>query len=282
LPLTQLFLLAAFAAGLLALATMPREEEPQIKVPLVDIAVNADGLRGPDAVELITKPLEAIVKGINGVEHVYSETQDDRALVTARFLVGTSEDDAILRMQAKVRANLDRIPTGTPEPLVVGRGINDVAIVTLTLSPKPEAASRWTDAGLYQLADKLRTELIKVDNVGLAYIAGGAPPQIRVEPDPERLALFGVTLQQLSAKLQGANRSFLAGSVRDAGVERSVAVGQTLSGVPDVGLLLVTTRNGEPVYVRDVARVIAGPATVEHRAWNFVPTRPERGNAPRQ
>ncbi len=270
-PLTPLFLLAAIAAGVLALATIPREEEPQISVPLVDIAVNADGLRGADAVELITRPLEAIVKGVNGVEHVYSQTQDDRVLVTARFLVGTSEDDAILRVQAKVRANYDRLPTGIAEPLIVGRGINDVAIVTLTLAPRPDAAGRWTDAALYQLADKLRSELIKVDNVGLSYIAGGAPPQLRIEPDPEKLALYGVTLQQLSAKISGANRSFLAGAVRDGGGERSVSAGQTLSGVPDIGLLLVTTRDGRPVYVRDVARVVSGPAPVEYRVWNFAP-----------
>ena len=270
-PLTPLFLMAALAAGLIALVTIPREEEPQISVPMVDIMVNADGLKAPDAAELVTKPLETIVKGINGVEHVYSETQDDRVMVTARFFVGTSEDDAILRVQAKIRANYDRIPTGIPEPLIVGRGINDVAVATLTLSPKPEAAARWTDKDLYQLADRLRTELIKVDNIGLSYIAGGSSEQIRVEPDPEKLSLFGVTLQQLVAKVRDANRSFLAGSVRDAGIERTVAAGQTLSGVPDIGLLLITTRDGRPVYVRDVATVVTGSAPVEHRAWTFTP-----------
>ena len=121
------------------------------------------------------------------------------------------------------------------------------------MSPKPEAAQRWNDKDLYQLADRLRSELIKVDNIGLSYISGGTSEQIRVEPDPEKLALFGVTLQQLVAKVRDANRSFLAGSVRDAGIERSVAAGQTLSGVPDIGLLLITTRDGRPVYVRDVA-----------------------------
>jgi multidrug efflux pump subunit AcrB len=269
--LTPLFLLAALAAGLLALATIPREEEPQISVPLVDIAVNADGLRAPDAAELVTKPLEAIVKGIDGVEHVYSQTQDDRVLVTARFKVGTIEDDAILRVSSKIRANFDRIPTGIPEPLIVGRGINDVAIVTLTLSPTHEAAGHWTGTDLTRLADKLRTELIKVDDVGYSYVAGGVPPQIRVEPDPEKLALYGVTLQQLAAKVQGADRSFLAGDVRDAGTERTVAAGQTLSGIPDIGLLLLTTRDGRPVYVRDVAKIVSGPAPVEHGAWDISP-----------
>ncbi len=270
-PLTPLFLIAAIVSGLIALMTIPREEEPQISVPMVDIMVNADGLKAADAVELVTKPLEAIVKGINGVEHVYSQTQDDRVMVTARFFVGTSEDDAILRVQAKIRANYDRIPIGIPEPLIVGRGINDVAIVTLTLSPKPEAAARWNEKALYQLAERLRTELIKVDNIGLSYISGGTPEQIRVEPDPEKLALFGVTLEQLVAKVRGANRSFLAGTVRDAGTEPTVAAGQTLFGVPDIGLLLITTRDGRPVYVRDVAKVVVGATPLDHRVWSFTP-----------
>ena len=132
------------------------------------------GCAAPDAVELVTKPLETIVKGIDGVEHVYSQTEDDRVMVTARFLVGTKSDDAILRVHEKIRANLDRIPVGIPEPLIVGRGINDVAVTVLTLSPKPEAAERWTDKDLYELADKLRAELMKVDSIGLTYISGGA------------------------------------------------------------------------------------------------------------
>ena len=225
-------------------------------------------MRGPDAVELVTKPLEAIVKGIDGVEHVYSQTEDDRVMVTARFLVGTKSDDAILRVHEKIRANLDRIPVGIPEPLIVGRGINDVAVTVLTLSPKPEAADRWTDKDLYELADKLRAELTKVDSIGLTYISGGAAQQIRVEPDPEKLSLFGVTLQQLVAKVKDANRSFLAGQVRDAGIVRSVAAGQTLSGIPDIGLLLISTRDGRPVYVKDVAAVVIGPNAAEHRVWN--------------
>ncbi|WP_395018712.1 efflux RND transporter permease subunit [Dongia sp.] len=270
-PLTPLFLLAALAAGLIALLTIPREEEPQISVPMVDILVQADGLKGPDAVELVTKPLEEIVKSINGVEHVYSQTVDDRVMVTARFLVGTSEDDAILRVHEKIRANYDKIPNGIPEPLIVGHGINDVAIVVLTLAPKPEAAARWTAKDLYEVADQLRAELVKTDNVGLTYIVGGDAQQIRVEPDPERLALYGVTLQQLIAKVQGANRSFLAGGVREAGTTFSVAAGQTLGGVPDIGLLLVTTRDGRPVYVRDLAAVVVGPSPQEHRVWNLAP-----------
>ena len=183
-PLTPLFLLAALAVGLIALLVIPREEEPQISVPMVDIRVTADGLKGPDAVELVCKPLESIVKGIDGVDHVYSQTQDDRVMVTARFLVGTKAEDAILRVHEKVRANMDRIPVGIPEPLIVGRGINDVAIVVLTLSPKPEVADRWTDKDLYQVGNELRAELMKVDNVGLTYISGGSPSRSASSPIP--------------------------------------------------------------------------------------------------
>jgi multidrug efflux pump subunit AcrB len=269
-PLTPLFLMAAIVFGLIALMVIPREEEPQISVPMVDIFVQADGLKAPDAAELVTKPLEEIVKGIAGVEHVYSQTQDDRVMVTARFLTGTSEDDAILRVHAKLRANYDRLPLGIPEPLIVGRGINDVAIVTLTLSPKPQAANRWNEKDLRALAGKLQAELTKVDNVGLTYVSGGTENEISVQPDPEKLSLFGVTLQQLEAKIQGANRSFLAGSLRQDGRMFEAVAGRTLSGVPDIGLLLVTTRDGRPVYVRDLAKVIIGPSPAEHHVWSML------------
>ncbi|MEQ1651294.1 MAG: efflux RND transporter permease subunit [Hyphomicrobium sp.] len=267
-PLTPLFLLAGLALGLIALFALPREEEPQISVPLVDIFVTTDGLKAEDAVKLVTEPIETIVKAINGVEHVYSNTVDDRVVVTARFLVGTSSDEAILRVHEKVRGNFDRIPTGIPEPLIVGRGIDDVAIVTLTLAPKPNVKA-IDDAGLYHMAQDLQVELAKLSDVGLSYIVGGRPDQIRIEPDPERLSLYGITLAQLVGKVQEANRAFLAGRIRENNRSLSVAAGQTLQGIPDVGLLLLSARDGRPVYVRDVANIIVGAKPLEQRAWNF-------------
>ncbi|PWC41703.1 efflux RND transporter permease subunit [Azospirillum sp. TSO22-1] len=270
-PLTPLLLLASLVLGAVALVSLPREEEPQISVPMVDIQVRADGLKADDAVELVTKPLEAIVKGIDGVEHTYSQTQDDGAVVTARFKVGTPSDEAILRVHEKVRANLNRIPLGIPEPLIVGRGINDVAILTLTLAPRPEAADRWDAAALRAVADGLLAELVKVEDVGLTTIAGGRPDQIRVEPDPERLALYGVTLNQLVDKVRNANRSFQVGAVRAGGGSLPVVAGQTLQGVADIGLLLITTHDGRPVYVKDVAGIVAGARPDESRAWHLAP-----------
>ena len=274
-PLSPLFLIAALMAGLLALATIPREEDPQIHVPMVDVMVSTDGLRAADGAELVTKPLEIILRAIPGVEHIYSTTVDNHVIVTARFVVGTNEDKAVLLVNDKIHDNLNHIPIGIPEPLIVGRGIDDVAIVTLTLTPKPDAAARWDAAGLTQLAQKLQGELIKIPNVGLTYIAGEDQEQIRIEPDPEKLMLYGVTLQQLVARVQEANETFSAGAVRGDGQMDGVQAGQTLSGIPDIGLLLVTTRDNRPVYVRDVAQVVFGPAPEESRV--FALTRQGRG-----
>jgi multidrug efflux pump subunit AcrB len=269
-PLTPLFLFASLIVGIVALVTLPREEEPQISVPMVDIHVRADGLRAEDAVKLVTEPLETIVKSIDGVEHVYSQTRDDGAMVTARFLVGTSSDAAILRVHEKIRANLDRIPVGVPEPLIVGRGIDDVAIVVLTLSPRPDAAAHWTANGLSRVVRELQVELAKLDDIGLTYIVGGQGEEIRIEPDPEKLSLYGVTLQQLATKVTGANRSFDAGTIRDGSRQVALEAGQTLQTPAEIGNILLTARDGRPVYVRDVANILVSSDSAEHRVSNIL------------
>jgi multidrug efflux pump subunit AcrB len=248
--LTPLFILAALAAGLVALISLPREEEPQISVPLVDIHVMAQGLKAEDAVKLVTEPLEVIVKGINDVEHVYSSTRDDAAMVTARFEVGTRSEDAILRVHDKVRANIGAIPVGIPEPLIVGRGIDDVAILTLTLSSETQTANDLT-----RIARTLQTEVAKTADVGLTYLVGDAQDAIRIEPDPDRLALYGVTLQQLAGKVSQANRTLNTGKLRDQGQMVDLVAGETLTAPSEVANLLLTTRDGRPVYVSDVATV---------------------------
>lgn len=265
--LTPLFILAALAAGLLALTALPREEEPQISVPMVDIHVQAQGLQAEDAVKLVTEPLEGIVKGIGGVEHVYSSTRDDAAMVTARFAVGTNEDEALLRVHDKLRANLDRIPLGIPEPLVIGRGIDDVAILSLTLSSAPGQAVAAGD--LTRIARALQTEVAKTENVGLTYLVGDAPDAIQIQPDPDKLALYGVTLQQLAQKVGQANRTLAAGTLRDGGQEIALVAGQTLIAPAEVARLLLTTRDGRPVYVADVAQVAYVADTSDHIVANL-------------
>ncbi|CDK98074.1 putative cation/multidrug efflux pump of the AcrB/AcrD/AcrF family [Magnetospirillum gryphiswaldense MSR-1 v2] len=268
-PLTPLLLLASLAVGFIALSALPREEEPQISVPMVDIMVAANGLKAVDAAELVTKPLEDIVKGIDAVEHVYSQTGDDQVVVTARFQVGTSEDAAILRVHEQVRANLRALPHGMAEPLIVGRGINDVAILVLTIAAKPAQAERWNDNALYNLAEELQHELVKVDDVGQSYMVGGRRDQVRVEPDPEALALYGITLNQLVTKIENANRSFMVGHVQQAGQHLPVVAGQTLNSIPDIGNLLLLAHDGRPVYVKDVAQVVVDGEKPQAREWHI-------------
>jgi multidrug efflux pump subunit AcrB len=262
-PLTPLIMLAALAMGILALLLVPREEEPQISVPMVNVHVTAPGLKSADAVRLVTEPLETILKAIDDVEHVYSRTLDDRVMVTARFEVGTSSDAAILRVHEKVRANMDRIPQGIPEPLIVGRGIDDVAIVTLTLAGEPGSPHGAGD--LTRIARELRTELAKVPDVGLTYIVGEAQEAIRIAPDPERLALFGVTLQQLAGKVAAANRTLDTGLLRDGGEQIGLVAGRSMVAPAEIAGLLITTRDNRPVYVADVAEVSFVEDMAEHR-----------------
>ncbi len=253
-PLTPLILLTSFAVGMLALASLPREEEPQISVPLVNIHVQAAGLKADDAVRLITKPLENIVKAIDQVEHVYSSTRDNQVLVTARFMVGVQSEIAILRVHDKIRANMNRIPVGIPEPLVIGRGINDVAIVALTFSPIP-GQDGMNANDLTRIVREVEFEMAKVDEVGLTYIVGETREALRVAPDPEKLALYGITLQQLVGKVQGANSSIPVGTVRSEGQQTAFILGKTLATPSEIGNLKLTSRDGRPVYVRDVAEV---------------------------
>jgi multidrug efflux pump subunit AcrB len=268
-PLTPLFLLAALILGIVALATLPREEEPQISVPMVDIHVAAPGLRAEDAVKLVTEPLETIVKSIPDVEHVYSQTRDDAVMVTARFNVGTDADSAVLRVHDKVRANLGRIPRGIAEPLIVGRGIDDVAVKVLTLTPKAAAADRWTAADLTRVAREVQVAVAALPDIGLTYIVGETPEEIRIAPDPERLARAGLTLQALAAKVEGANAAFNVGFVRDEGMQIGLVAGETLADLSGIADLIVTTRDGRPVYVRDVADVRLVTDTTEVRVFNL-------------
>ncbi|MBB3862365.1 multidrug efflux pump subunit AcrB [Novosphingobium hassiacum] len=268
-PLTPLFLLAAILVGLLATITIPREEEPQIKVPMVDIMVQAPGLSAREAVELVGKPLEAIVKSVDGVEHVYTQAQDHGALVTARFLAGSNPEDAAIRINEKIEANKDRIPVGIPAPQVTVRGINDVPIVVLTLTPKPGATGAWNDQALSELAGKLRTEIAKVDDVGLTFITGGQHMALRVVPDPAKLALYRVPLGNMIEAVSQANRAFPAGTVREGGQAVPVVAGQTLRDAQELSGLTVRSASGAPVLLSDVAKIEQVPTQTQARAWRW-------------
>ncbi|MEQ1725088.1 MAG: efflux RND transporter permease subunit [Sphingopyxis sp.] len=276
-PLTPLMLLAAILVGLLAVMTIPREEEPQISVPMVDLMVAAPGLSASDAVELIAKPLETIVKSVDGVEHVYTQAEDDAVMVTARFLVGSDPEDAATRINERLSANMARLPVGIAPPQVTVRGISDVPIVVLTLSPRAGAPGHYDEQTLFALASRLRTEVAKVDDVGLTFLVGGQAEEIRIAPDPARLSALGVPLSSLVEAASQANRAFPAGTVRDGGRATSVVAGQTLHSASDVGTLTVRSARGNALYLRDVATVTQGPSDNQARAWRWSRSEGEQG-----
>lgn len=279
-PLTPLFLMAALALGLMALMNIPREEEPQISVPIVDVRLSAPGLNATDVVEQVSKPLEEIFKAIPEVEHVYSASQDDGALVTARFNVGTDADDAILRIHEKINANLDRIPPNIPTPQIIGRGINDVPIVTLTLTPEDYTGDFWNDTSLRMIANELRSELIKIDDIGLSTIVGGRELEIRVEPDVNALAAYGVSLQTLVQTLRGAANAFPSGLSKDGGKAYVLQAGDTIKSPADLARLKIRGSNGRQVYVSDIATIKVTGAQTESRAWSLSRTDSKWHTAP--
>ena len=276
-PLTPLMLLAAVIVGLIATITIPREEEPQISVPMVDISVMAPGLSAPEAVELVGKPLETIVKSVGGVEHVYTQAQDNGVMVTARFLVGSDPEDAAIRINERIGANIGRIPVGIPAPQVTVRGISDVPIVVLTLTPKPGAPGQWNDQALFELAGKLRTEVAKVDDVGLTFIVGGQRNALRVVPDPARLAAYQVPLGSVIEAVSQANRTFPVGTVREGGQAVSVTAGQTLRSAEELGQLTVRSASGAPVLLKDVASVVQAPTEDQARSWRWARGEGDKG-----
>ena len=268
-PLTPLLLLAAILVGIIATFTIPREEEPQISVPMVDIRVAAPGLSASDAVEVVAKPLEAIVKSVDGVEHVYTQAEDNGVMVTARFLVGSNPEDAATRIDEKLNANMDRIPVGIPPPQVTVRGINDVPIVVLTLSPKAGAPGAWNAQALREFAGRLRTEIAKVDDVGLTFIVGGQQQAVRIAPDPGKLALHRVPLGSVIEAASQANRAFPAGTVREDGQAATIVAGHTLTSAQEVGDLIVRAVDGSAVYLRDVAKVEEAPSQDQQMVWRW-------------
>ncbi|WP_373092311.1 efflux RND transporter permease subunit [Zhongshania sp.] len=269
--LTPIILIISVILGGMALISMPQEEDPQITVPFVDIFVPTPGLKAEDVVELVTKPFEDILKGIDNVEHVYSMTRDEGISLTVRFDTGFDDDTAVARVNDAIDANRHRIPTDLPAPSVIGRSIDDAAVVVLTLSPKPGNKGRWSSDTLYDLTEELKHEIIKVDDVGLTYIIGGHPKELRIEPSPELLSLYGITLNQVVEKIRNANSSFSAGSLRNNNQLTPVIIGQTLHSTTEIGLLVITTVDGRPVYLRDVAKIVIDASLGEHRVSQLLP-----------
>ncbi|MFV1973347.1 MAG: efflux RND transporter permease subunit, partial [Thiohalobacterales bacterium] len=254
-PVTPMILVVALLLGLIGLMFTPRQEDPQISVPMIDVFVQYPGASAEQVASLVTEPLERILQEIPGIRHTYSATERGRAIVTVRFLVGEEMGASLVKVHDKLQSNLDKIPPDVSMPLVKPVGVDDVPVVTLTLW------SRDVDDGALRLLSlDLLQRLGEVKGAGKGFIVGGREDQVKVEVMPERLSGYGISLQQVAQTIKTANAERTAGDIESGGLSFSVRTGSFLTNAREIERLVIAIRHGAPVYVRDVARVSQEPA----------------------
>ncbi len=253
--LTPLIIVASVALGALAVVALPREEEPQIVVPMVDVFVQMPGATPADIEQRVTRPMERLLWEVPGVEYVYSTSSPGQSMVVVRFRVGEPEEAALVRLNEKLAANMDRVPPGAIGPLVKPRSIDDVPILAVTLS-----STRYGDDQLRTLAAQLRDAVAEVPDVSEVTLIGGRPRQLSVTIDPARLMAHGVDPAAVRQALARANaRMTLAGPVAGGQVSALEAGGQ-LASADAVRNVVVASSGGRSLLVRDVATVTEGDA----------------------
>jgi multidrug efflux pump subunit AcrB len=252
--LTPLAIAAALLLGAFSIWQTPREEEPQIVVPMLDVIVQMPGASPAEVEQRATIPMEKLLREVPGVEYLYSISSPGMSLVIVRFYVGQKEEDAIIRTYNKLYSNFDRIPPGVSQPLIKVRSIDDVPVLALTLWGKNYAPDR-----LRQVVGELENQLKKIDDVAETKIIGGQPRKMRVILDPARLAAYGLTPGAIAMQLEAANQRSLAGSFARDNQEIQVEAGLFLSTPEDLQQVVVGVHGGSPVYLRDVARLEDGP-----------------------
>ena len=237
--LTPLVIVASMALGGLAIVGLPREEEPQIIVPMVDVFVGMPGATPADIEERVTRPLERLLWEVPGVEYVYSTSSPGQAMVIVRFKVGEPEEAAYVRLNQKLAANMDRIPPGATPPLVKPRSIDDVPILAVTLS-----SAKYGDDALRALAGQIRDAVAQVPDVSEVTLIGGRPRQLGVTLDPAKLAAYGLDPLAVQQALGRANARTTSGGPVRGGQATSVEVGDRLASAADVARVVVATRGG--------------------------------------
>ncbi|MHB1168283.1 MAG: efflux RND transporter permease subunit [Longimicrobiales bacterium] len=250
--LTPLVTLASLAVGVLAVIATPREEEPQISVPMIDVMVAMPGASPRETENLLARPIEQRMWEIPGVDYVYGNAGEGFALVTVRFLVGENQEKSVSEVHAKLASVMDEAPLGAMPPIVKPYTIDDVPILTLTLHSEAYGSNE-----LRGIASRLQDEIRTLTDVARTEVIGGRNPQISVELDPARLTAHGVTPGEVSMALAAANARLQAGELASGNEVLRVHVGAPLSTPADVGSVVVSARSGAPVYVRDVAHVVA-------------------------
>jgi multidrug efflux pump subunit AcrB len=253
--LTPLLIIGSMALGAFAIIALPREEEPQIVVPMVDVFVALPGAAPSEVEQRVTRPMEKLLWEVPGVEYLYSTSSPGQSLVIVRFLVGEDEERALVRLNQKLQANFDRIPPGASPPIVKPRSIDDVPIVAVTLW-----GEGYDDHMLRVVAAQLRESLAEVPDVSEVTLLGGRPREVGVTLDPARLAAAAIEPLQLSRAIESANvRATGSGPLSAGGVSRLEAGGhvKTVGGLRDI---VVSAAGGRSIRLSDVARVTDGDA----------------------
>ncbi len=252
--LTPLLIALSFFLGILAVTITPREEEPQIIVPMIDVFVQAPGLSSEEVEQRMTTPMEKLLWEIPGVEHLYSISRPGLSMVIVRFNVGENEEDSLVKVYNKLHGNADRIPPGISNPLIKLRTIDDVPVLSVTLHSR-----RYDSFMLRQVAGELATEIKKVEDVSEVTLIGGQRRQVRVQIDPARMESRMISPLQVYQALARDNSNLPAGSFDKASENFLVEVGDFFRDAKDVSRTVVAVYNGSPVYLADIAAVEDGP-----------------------
>ena len=254
--LTPLFIIFSLLLGGFAILRTPREEEPQIVVPMLDVFVQMPGATAAEVEQRVSIPMERLLREVHGVEYVYSISRPGMSMLVVRFYVGTKEEDALVKTYNKLYSNFDRIPQGVSQPIIKVRSIDDVPIFAVTLWGK-----NYDSYQLRQIAVELENQLKQIDDVSETKIIGGLQRQVRVTLDSAKLAAYGMTPGSIVAQLQQANARGDAGSFSRDNQEFAVEAGRFLGTTADLNQIVVGVYQSKPVYLRDVASSITdGPA----------------------
>ncbi len=254
-----IFIILSLVAGAAALIVTPREEEPQIVVPMIDVMINFPGASSKEVENLVTINLERKLWEIDGVEYVYSMSRAGSAIVTVRFYVGEDREESILKTHSKIMAYVDHVPPGVTGWVVRPVEIDDVPIVTFALY-----SDFYSDFELRRVADEILHRIQGIPDAGRARVVGGRQRMIRVLLQPDKLAARHVSVLELERAITGANVNIRAGTMERGNEEIVVDAGPFIQGVDALGELLVGVHSGKPVYLRDVADVTDGPDVVEN------------------
>jgi multidrug efflux pump subunit AcrB len=252
-PLTPLIIVSSLVAGLFAIVMLPREEEPQIIVPMIDVFVAMPGASAKEVEERVTKPMEKLLWEIPGVEYIYSTSSAGSSMAIVRFKVGEDEERSIVRLNQKMFANMDRVPPGAIGPLIKPRSIDDVPILALTLHSR-----RYNDHQLRTVAANIHDVIKQTPDVSAVQLIGGQRRQIRVLLDPARLATYSLTPLEVHQALGQSNRKLAAGRYSRGEQEVILEAGGFLHTAADVHNVVAGVSNGKPVFVRDIATVVDG------------------------